>query len=330
MGRVTPFSPRAKRWLHVLAWLGATALLAFLARRVDPARAWRLARDVEPLWLLGALACNGLILPCWAQQWRMLLPPARGVPMKRMLPLVAVMSFMGNTVPASGQVSAVVMLAREPGVDHTSALSTLALDQLAEGIAKISVLLLVAQLLSPPEWMRMATQLLALVVGVLMMALLLAAHRQADMMRWGARHRGTSILNRCITFVTRWSHELESLRDYRRFAAALGCAFAAKGSEALGIVAVQHAFGVAVSPSVAIMVLAAAFLGSIVPAVPANIGTFEAAVVSAYRHVGVAPETALALAVVQHLCVLLSTAGVGYLVFTARRFSPWREVLNDR
>lgn len=326
---MTPFSTRAQRWLHVAAWLGATALLVFLARSVDPARAWRLAKDVEPLWLLGALACNALILPCWAQQWRMLLPPARGVPMQRMLPLVAVMSFAGNTVPTSGHVSVVVMLAREPGMNHASALSALALEQLTEGVAKLSVLLLAAQLLSLPPWMSMATQLLAVVVGVLMVALLLAAHRQADMMRWGARHRGSSILNRTVTFVIRWSHELESLRDIRRFAAALGCAFAAKGSEALGIVAVQHAFGLVLPPSVAVMVLAAAFMGSIVPAVPANIGTFEAAVVAAYRHVGVAPETALALAVVQHLCVLLSTAGVGYLVFTVRRFGPWREALTD-
>jgi uncharacterized protein (TIRG00374 family) len=324
---VTSFSPRAKRWLHVVAWIGATALLAFLARKVDPARTWRLAKDVEPLWLLGALACNGLILPLWAQQWRMLLSPARGVPMKRMLPMVAVMSFMGNTVPTSGQVSVVVMLAREPGVNHASALSALALEQLAEGIAKISVLMLAAHLLPLPEWMKVATRLLVLVVGVLMAVLLLAAHRQAEMVRWGARNSGTSILNRCIAFVTRWSTELESLRDPRRFAAALACAFAAKGSEALGIMAVQHAFGVVLPPSVAVMVLAAAFMGSIVPAIPANIGTFEAAVVAAYRHVGVAPETALALAVVQHVCVLLSTAGVGYLVFTVRRFGPWRDVL---
>lgn len=327
--RVIAFPLSVRRWLHVVAWLGATALLVYLVRSVDAARAWQLARGVEPLWLLGALASNLLILPCWAQQWRMLLPPLHPVPMTRMLPLVSVMSFLGNTVPASGHVSVVVMLAREPGVNHASALSTLSLDQLVEGITKISVLLLASQLLSLPEWMKRATQLLVVVVGVLMVALLLAAHRQADMIRWRLRSGGTSIRNRSISFVTRWSHGLESLRSPRRFAAALGSAFAAKGSEALGIIAVQHAFGVVVPPSVSVMVLAAVFIGSIIPAAPANIGTYEAAVVAAYRHAGVAPETALALAVVQHLCVLLSTAGVGYLVFTVRRLGPWRTAPTD-
>lgn len=326
---VTPPSLRVGRWLHWVAWLGATALLVYLVRSADPARAWQLARGVEPLWLLGALASNLLILPCWAQQWRMLLPPACPVPLARMLPIVSVMSFLGNTVPASGHVSVVVMLAREPGVTHASALSTLSLDQLVEGITKISVLMLASQLLSLPDWMRRATQGLALVVGVLMIVLLLAAHRQADMIQWGMRNRGPSRLNRSIAFVTRWSHGLESLRDPRRFAVALGCAFASKASETLGIIAVQHAFGIVLSPAVAVMVLGAVLIGSILPATPANIGTYEAAVVAAYRHAGVAPETALALAVVQHLCVLLSTAGVGYLVFTARRLGPWPTTPSD-
>jgi uncharacterized membrane protein YbhN (UPF0104 family) len=107
---------------------------------------------------------------------------------------------------------------------------------------------------------------------------------------------------------------------------ALVCCTASKAAEALAIVAVQHAFGLTLPFSTTMLALAAMILGTIAPVAPANLGIFEGAVVAAYRHAGIQPELALALAVVQHACLLLGTAAVGYVVFSVNRFARARAV----
>src|SRR5262249_62160717 len=107
--------------------LVATGFLVVRVRSVAVGRVWGLGQEVRGGWVAIAVASNLLILPLWAQQWRTLLPPSSRVAPKRMLSLVAQFSFLGNALPASGQVSAVVLLAREPGVTSAAALSALTL-----------------------------------------------------------------------------------------------------------------------------------------------------------------------------------------------------------
>jgi uncharacterized membrane protein YbhN (UPF0104 family) len=59
-------------------------------------------------------------------------------------------------------------------------------------------------------------------------------------------------------------------------------------------------------------------LATLLPVVPGNVGVFEAAVVLALTRLGVEPELALGIAVVQHLCYFIALAVPG-LVWAARR-----------
>src|SRR5215831_516061 len=92
-----------RRALQLGTWLIATAFLVVLIRGVDVGRVWAIGQDVSGAWVALAIGSNLLVLPCWAQQWRMVLPPSSPVPMKRMLPIIAQLAFLGNTIPASGQ-----------------------------------------------------------------------------------------------------------------------------------------------------------------------------------------------------------------------------------
>ena len=89
-------------------------------------------------------------------------------------------------------------------------------------------------------------------------------------------------------------------------------AFAKKGCELGAIISLQHAFGITLPPSSALLVLAALNIATLLPLVPGNVGVFETAVVFAYAWLGVAPERALGLAVVQHVCYVAALALPGY------------------
>jgi glycosyltransferase 2 family protein len=317
-------STNTRRVLHGATWVIATGLLVVLVRSVDVGRLWALGQEVRPGWVALAVASNLLILPLWAQQWRTLLPPSSPVAAKRMLSLVAQFSFLGNALPASGQVSAVVLLAREPGVTSASALSALALEQVTEGIVKVGVLLFAAQLLPLPGWMRSALAGLAAVVAALTLSVVIAAFHHARITAMSARAKASPVASRLLGLAGRWSRDLESLRTPSRFALALACSAGTKAAEALAIVSVQHAFGLVLPVSTTMLVLGATILGTIAPLAPANLGIYEGAVVAAYRHVGLPPETALALAVVEHACLLAATAAVGYVVFSVSRIAGAR------
>ena len=61
---------------------------------------------------------------------------------------------------------------------------------------------------------------------------------------------------------------------------------------------------------------------TLVPLAPGNLGVYEATVFFIYQYLGIAPEQALALALVQHLCYLLPLAGTGYVFILLRNFFP--------
>lgn len=285
---------RRLAWLS--AWLLATTLLVVCARRVDWNRALDVCGTARIGWLGLAVLFNAAILVCWAAFWRALRPDGEvAISYRQMFEIVATTSSLMNTVPfGGGHASSIVLLMRRGNTTQRGALSVLALDQLGEGITKVSLFLLVALLLPLPTWMRASVTTVSLVVAGWFIALMIAS---------------------------RWARELGILKHWRRSIGALACVIAMKGVEALALFAVQHAFGVPVSPSGTLLVLAALILGTMLPVAPGNLGTYEASVFLAYRYLGISPEQALTLAVVEHVCFLLPSVGVGYAFVSAHTLS---------
>jgi uncharacterized membrane protein YbhN (UPF0104 family) len=157
----------------------------------------------------------------------------------------------------------------------------------------------------------MARGALGLAVGVALLLLVVAAAS------WHAGRLTMSALGR--TLPQRFTRALVAggtalapVRSPTRSDAALGLALAKKLAEALAFLCVQRAFGVTLSPESALLVLAAVNLATMLPVVPGNLGVYEAAVVLAYSYLGVPPERALSIALVQHACSFAAVALPGY------------------
>ena len=288
-------SERAARWARAGAWCVATALLVLLVRSVDPARALRVIEHTNGWWLVLAVLSNLSIQPFGALQWRALLPNGVSVSVRRMVRLFSLTSVANNTTPSLiGHATGALLLAGEPGIGKANALSVVALDQIAVGVVKIAVIGLAASLLPLPGWMAQGLIGLALLVGVMLIAAIVIASR------------------------TRY---LDALRQPTRFLRGVAFAVCVKAAEAAAICCVQQAFGVDVTVQTVVVVLAASALGSVVPIAPANIGTYEAASFGAYRYLGFNAETALGIAVVQHVCQLLPAVGAGYVLLSLPKLS---------
>lgn len=310
---------RARRWLLPAMWVALTIALAIALPRLPWERTTQELARVATAWIAAALALNFLILPLWTLEWTVLVPRIR-VAFGRMFEIVALTAAVLNSIPMlAGEVSAVALLMTRAGLSRGAALSVLAMDQLLVAFAKAGVLALAASLSPLPIWIRGGLLSLVAVFAIAFAALMLLAHRWE---RIAARLQATSSPGGLLSVAVRWGEHLDTLRDGRRTATVALLAVAKKFAEILAVVAVQLAFGLEPSFVNAVVVVAALALSTLVPIAPANLGVYEATVFGVYRFLGVPAETALGLALVQHLCFLIPSLAPGYVMLTLRQLVP--------
>ncbi len=315
----------ARRRLHLaLSVVVATALVVVAAYRVD----WRSVGGelikANPLWLLLGLVFYLGIVVLWSTQWRSLLPRRVKVPFARIFEIVSVMAMVANTIPYGvGHGTGAYLLSTRGKVGHAVAVSVLAMEQLAEGTSKLVLVLIVALLIPLPGWLVGGMVGLTGSVLVLITAFLIAIafHRFPLGQRFLGKFERLPKLRR---FAERLVRHLESVRDWRVFGLGLICTFGMKLSEAMGIAAVQLAFGLEPTIGGVLLVLVSTNIATIVSLVPGNLGVYEGAAYLAYSYQGVPSELAVSLAVVHHFCTLTAMVGTGYVTVVTRGIRvPW-------
>jgi len=313
-------SSKQKKILLLIAWVFATLLLYICFREIDSEQAWDNIKQVHPLWLFLGIAGHFLILIFWARQWIIFLPGKVFVTFKEMFKINALMSTAMNTLPfPGGHAFGVFLLSKKEGVDHSAALSVMSLDQLTEGIAKLTVLLIVSCLTPLPPLIKKG--ILGLIVAILIFASILLYfsfrfHNYKTIAVGSVR----TLKEKAIDFVSRWGHQLEGLRNIQTFCYGVILAYGMKLGEASAIWSIQKGFGVDLPIWSILLILAALNLTTIIPLAPGNLGVYEATVFFIYQHLGIEPEQAIALALTQHLCFLLPLAGTGYVYTLTKIF----------
>jgi len=301
-------SPRLRTAAHVVAVVVLGTLLIVAIRRFDFAHVAAVLATANPAWVILAVGAYVAILPLWALEWSVLAPRDGRPLFMRMFGVIAVYSSVLNTTPLLvGEAAAVVLLVSRAGLARAAALSLLAMDQLVLGIAKVGVLVLATWLLVLPLWMERGLRTLSVMVALLLVALLAVS--------WGDRtvtRVAEQLPERAGRALRAVAEALAPLRSPWRGGGALALALLKKMAEILAIICIQHAFGVALPFSSAVLVLAALNLATLIPVVPGNVGVYEAAIVLAYGHVGVDAERALGMALVQHACYFVALALPGY------------------
>jgi uncharacterized membrane protein YbhN (UPF0104 family) len=299
-GRLRDWGERNSRLIVVGSLAFVTLLVLLSLRAVE----WRLVAAtwsrIDVRWLAASVVANAGVVAASTVEWRLLLPRGTDVPFARMWRVNALTALAVNTTPLlAGHGAGVMLLAREAGVGYTAAVSVLALDQLAEGLAKLTLVALAVMVAPGTEWIRDGARAVAIAVGALLLVLIVLGPRFLRIRR--------SIVG-------------------GSFPLAFGAVLVMKGAEGLGILAAQQALGIDLPLATLAVVLTATALGTMLPLTPGQVGTYEASAFLAYRWLGVAAEEAMALAIVQHACYLLGTAGAGYLTLAwtaARGRASW-------
>lgn len=327
--RMTPGRLRA---LRIAAFLVVTVGLVFALRKFDWAKLATVIVGVKVHCLVLGVLANAGIIVFWGFYWRALLPKRESVSYRDMLEIGAIASSVMNSVPfGAGHATGFGLLVKRGGISSEAAAAVMALDQLGEGVIKVVIFLLAATFAPLPPWMRRGVLGASAGVGVMILVLFTAAHRAPHPESSHAQKHAerTHWWSRVWTFLIKLSHSLDALRDWRKSGEAFLSVAAMRTAELLAIMAVQHALHTDYSVGSSILVLAAVVLATMLPISPGNLGAYEAAVYLAYTALGQPSESALGLAIVQHACFLIPSAGIGYLFVAKETVVPAIERRRD-
>ena len=291
------------RALWLALWLVLAGVLAYGASRIDWEQVSAALRQADPFWVFMAFLANLSALPLWGLALGRFIPPGEPQPYGRIVETLALTTAATQTLSVfAGGATAAVLLVRRVGLSTGAMISTITLEQVTTGIVKSLIVGAALSSALAPRSMQAAGALLMLAIFCAFTGLVWAAHSGPALHGIAARFGGRA--GRLITLLADWTAHLETLRRPGRLAAGIGFTAGRRLMEGMGVLCIQRACGIAVSPELALLIIAALSLATIIPGPPGNMGIFEAAVVVAYGWAGIGAETAVAAALLQHAAYL--------------------------
>lgn len=295
----------------VVGLLLSAAAIAFLATSVDVATTGRILATANVVPLIAAVLVLATGVTLRVARWRLLLPEQDGgarVPVLRLIPPV-LLGYLGNVVlPARlGEGVRAAAVWRRERIGLPEALGSVAVERVLD-TAVIALLGFGATVwLRAPVWLVSGTALVGLAAAAVL-AILLSG------MGSGVARRLTRVGRRWPRIVSSADRFLRaaSVPDRRAGLGALILTAIAWLLEALIVWLVAIALAISLDPAGAMAIAAVAVLSTVIPAAPGYVGTYELAASAAGASLGLAPETALALAVLTHAVTLvpLTIAGL--------------------
>ena len=310
-------APRS-RLLWITVWAVLAAGLAYAGSSLSWGEVLAVAMRADPLWLVLALAFNLTNAPLWALCWRRLMARKAQV---ALLPLTFVLAVVAAAIQAfsilGGGAIAFVLITGRLGLSRPAAASLLVLEGLTTGIVKVLLVGAALALVPGTALLRGVGAGLLGMMGVGLVGLIILSRSHSLLYTFAARIGGRA--RSWIEVLADWTSHLDAVRSPVRLGGAVFFMLMRRIGDGLAAWCVAMACGIPVGPEIIVLVIASIAVVTMVPVPAGNVGLYELAVVAAYQWAGVAPEVALAAALLQHAIALGSVLIPGALIMA---FAP--------
>lgn len=281
---------RLGRVVRIVVCVALVVAAILMVRRIDLRALGQAVSQASPWGLALAMALSLGQLACRGLAFRVLLLPTLPVSRLRAIRYMLAGSATSSVAPGrAGDLLRVYLLRRDGGVPVSSTAATLVVEKIIDITAMFLVLGPTPWLLpNLPPWVGRSMAVLALVaIGLLAAVWFLATRKHPP--RWFASfHAGLRAVQRPALFLRALLPVLASwLLDF------------------LCIWVILRAVGITIPATSGLLVLLTVNLALAVPAMPANLGTFELGVLAVLAPLGVPTELGLAFALLYHLSQIL-------------------------
>jgi uncharacterized protein (TIRG00374 family) len=297
-----------------LASLGVvlSVVAAWLAvRDVDLAAVGVILARVEPIALLpiGAVLVAQIVVR--AMRWSVVLTEGSVArpPVGRLVPILLV-GYLGNAVlPARlGDAGRALLLVRREGQAPGNALGSVLLERVID-LTTLGVMGAAAAIVVGRMQAVAVAAGTAVVIGAIVLAL---AQTSLPRRLLGAMGRFRHwLVVQTLAHVERLLHQFSARGRRAIFVIAFGFTVVVWVLETMTYSLAGRAVGLAILPTEALLIAAAAVFSTAIPSAPGYVGTFELAASGAARALGVDPESALAMAVFVHAVTVIPLAIAG-------------------
>jgi uncharacterized protein (TIRG00374 family) len=294
----------ARRLVLAVVALAVTGFFGYVAvRGAHPDEVRQSLRDANAWWLLPSVAVLALANVVRALRWQQLYAPERRPPLRPVTAAMLIGLAVNMLLPLrAGEAARILALRRSAGVSRVETLATVALERALDVFCLIVLLFAALPWLPEVEWLRPAA-ILALVLATLLVALAVVGERP-----FHALARRSERLEHAWHNVARG---LVGLRRPRIAAAGFLLTTLSWLLVAASFWLAMLAFDLDLAPASGLLVLAAVGLSMILPAAPASLGVFEAAVVIALGAYDAPRSEALSYAFVLHALNLFPYLAAG-------------------
>ncbi len=306
----------------------AVSLVAFylVLDSVEPEQTIAILRDAAPAWI--AVMAGFLVLDILlrAVRWQRLIAPIRHVAFPATLGYLLVGYLANNVLPARlGELVRCHYLGDRERLSRTTALGTVVVERIVDVAVVVAIAAFAIIVLSVRGLVANAV-----IVGVAIVVLLavglaigVAAHRLPGAERVA---RAAARWPRVGKLAGRLREGLAVAGRPRTLFEALGLSVLAWGATLLAFAAAGQAIGIELTIGQASLLASGVALAAAIPSGPASLGTFEFAAVRIGGALGVPSDSALAIGLLVHAAILVTTT-LGGGIALARL--GWRRDIAD-
>jgi uncharacterized protein (TIRG00374 family) len=304
-------------WLRLLgSFIGVALLLVYfsdyslasLMETASRANWWLLAATV-PI-IVANMTLRSL-------RWRSVLGSAREVPLPSAFSAQMVGYLANNILPVRlGDLVRVLVLGQKVSISRSRIISTVLLERLLD-IGMVVLLLAALASINPlPTWMRTSAALLAAAAaGGMIVVMLVAVLGERGALQWMRKlplvpHE---LKVRLETWAAEFAAGINRMRKPVVAPVFFGGTLVIWATEILLILAVAQAFDLHLSVLDAAVLMLFSLFSSFIPALPAQVGTFELAMVMGLKFVGHTEASTLSFVITLHFVLFLGTTLLGVI-----------------
>jgi uncharacterized protein (TIRG00374 family) len=303
---------RRKRFWATVLGLG---FLVWCLYDLDVSQVGLIVKNLRYPYLLWAMAVVVGILYVRSTRWRILVHPIKDIPAGRMFSIYAVGQLGNLLFPAgTGTALRVILLHRKEGVSKTGGASTVMLETLMDALSLALFMVGAASALVLPGWLQRGKVWGAVLITAILVVLILMVQLRHVVSRYVERleqRLSEKWYNRVHTLWTNFQEGISSLRSLKHMTLAFFTSVASWLGQLAVISLLLYAFGFALPPGAALVLMVVNTMLMAVPVTPGNVGTYQVATVFGLSLFGVDKTDAVSYGIVLQAATFVPIAIVG-------------------
>jgi len=326
----SPSNPSSKqRWRGRGAWLigllVSVALLAWVLHRISLRAVWADARSADPGLLVVTVLLATATFPLRTIRWRLILRDVDGhrFPWVPLWHATAIGFMANNLLPArAGEVARAYVATRQLPVRFTTALASIAVERVFDGLTMLGLMALAIAAPSFPANTLVGGRSLSAIAtsatvlfGVLLLLALIVVHRPGPWLALLGKITRRVFPPNAAARVLHWAEGLVAglvvLKSPVRFAGVVCWSLVLWLTNAAAFAVCFRAFGLDLPFEAALLLQGIIGFGVAVPSTPGFVGVFEAATLVTLGVYGIESNGAVSYALTYHITTFLPITLLG-------------------